>query len=489
MRIATSRQSRRGLLGFLLLCSAVLAAPGAASAFTADPLWNCRASAVYTSVGGNNRVEPVVANGNPSTANNKSADRAQCANEEAGADNLATPLGIGTNVASAQSASAKTVIDPELGSAIDQKVTSTSRVEKLALPLGGTNVVIGVGAANSVATGSCSGGNAVLDGTSSMADLTLGGQVVDLNGLLAGLQQVLAPLGVIADVKFNEKVREGDSLIVRAAHIKILRDAGSAPLVDLIVAESKVTGSSKTCDPNNQIPGLSGKICPTGSNYDAMSGFCVIPAVVGGSSIIVVGRPFQGPSGGTVIGLPEAIKKYGGNHPCLKGPGPKYAVVGTNKSDRITGTNGRDRILGLGGNDSLDGGRDVDCIEGNNGNDTVNGGIGSDKLYGGLGNDTMTGNLGNDYMTGGDGNDKVNGGSGADTMIGGNGRDILNAGYGADKVTAGSGNDIINIAVQGPRASVNCGSGRDKIRLNQNEKRRIKGCEIQYVLADNKIRR
>jgi hypothetical protein len=488
MTSASNPRARQGWVGLLLLCATLLAVPSSASAFTSNPVWNCRASSLYVSLAGNNRVEPLVANGNPSTANNKSADRAQCASEEAGADNLATPLGIPDTVVAAQSASAKTTITPELGRAIDQTVTSTSRVEKLSLPLGGSTVVLGVGVANSTATGTCVGNAAKLSGSSSMADLTLGGVPISLNELLEGLQDALQPLGVVVDVKFNEQLTVNGALIVRAAHIKLLGSNAATPLLDLVLAESKVTADALTCNPDKQIPGFEGKICPDGSGYDAMTGFCVIPAVVGGSGIIVVGRPFQGPSGGTVIGLPEAIKKYG-RHECLLGSGPKYAVVGTNKADRITGTNGRDRILGLGGNDSLDGGRGVDCLEGNNANDTVNGGIGSDRLLGGAGNDTMTGSLGNDWMDGGAGDDKVNGGSGKDMLVGGVGRDIINAGFNADTVRAGSGNDIVNVAVQGPSATVDCGTGRDKIRLNQRERKTIRGCEIQYVLKDNTIRK
>jgi hypothetical protein len=489
VRIAlnASPPMRRGLIGLLLLCGIVLAVPNSASAFTSQPLWNCRASALYASVAGANRVEPIVANGNPSTAGNKSPDRAQCANEEAGTGNLPTPLSIPTTFVSAETATATTTIEPELGSAIDQKVTSTAKVEGLSLPLGGSTVILGLQGVTSTATGVCSAGKPVFTGTGN-TDVTIGGQRIPLNGVLSGLEQILKPLNLIADVKFNEIIRDDNSITVRAAHIKILPVGGGAPLVDLIVAESRVVASADTCNPDKQIPGVPGKLCPTGSKYDATSGFCVIPAVVGGSGQIVVGRPFEGPSGGTVMGVGEAIKKYG-NLLCLRGSGPKYAVVGTNKNDHITGTNGPDRILGLGGQDSLDGGRGNDCVEGNNGNDTVNGGIGNDRVYGGGGSDTMTGDLGKDHMDGGAGNDKVNGGSGADTLIGGVGRDIINAGYGADKVTAGSGNDVVNVAVQGPHATINCGSGRDKIRLNQIEKKHIKSCELTYVLADNKILR
>jgi hypothetical protein len=488
MTTATKPRARQGLVGLLLLCAALLAVPSGASAFTSNPVWNCRASALYLSLAGNNRVEPLVANGNPSTANNTSADRAQCASEEAGADNLATPVGIPDTVLAAQTASAKTTIAPELGRAIDQTVTSTARVEKLALPLGGTTVVLGVGAGNSTATGACVGNVAKLSGSSSMADLTLGGVPISLNELLGGLQQALEPLGVLVDVRFNEQVTVNGALFVRAAHIKLLGSNAATPLLDVVIAESKVTADALTCDPGKQIPGIEGKVCPDGSAYDAMTGFCVIPGVVGGSGTIIVARPFQGPSGGTVIGLGDAIKKYG-NHACLRGPGPKYAVVGTNRTDRITGTNGRDRILGLGGNDSLDGGRGADCLEGNTGSDRMTGGIGSDRMLGDSGSDTMTGNLDNDSMDGGTGNDKVNGGSGRDRLVGGLGNDILSGGYGADTVRAGSGNDVVNVSVQGPSARVDCGTGRDKIRLNQRERKTIKGCEVRYVLKDNTIRR
>lgn len=463
----------------------LLVIPSSSSAFTSTPLWKCRASALWLSLNGANRVEPIVANGNPSTANNKSPDRAQCANEEAGADNLATPVfGLPDTLLSAQTASAKTTIEPELGLAIDQKVNATSRVENLKIPLGGTTIVLGVGAANSTATGSCLNGQPKLDGTSSMADLTLGGQLISLNELLGALQQALQPLGVLVDVKFNEQVRDARSLIQRAAHIKLLGGDRPTPLAEIVIAESKVDTDQFTCDPDKQIPGFDKQICPTGSTFDIMTGFCIITKqVAGATQVIVVGRPFQGPSGGQVIPLDEARRRFG-NKICLQGAGPKYAVVGTKGRDRITGTNGKDRILGLGGADSLDGGRGADCVDGGSGNDRIAGGIGSDRVIGDGGNDTLRGDLDNDIISGGSGNDKISGGAGADRLNGGVGRDILSGNYGADRIDAGRGNDIINIATQGPPASAKCGSGNDIIRLNGKERRRISGCETAYVLKD-----
>lgn len=468
-----------------LLFVGLLLAPASADAFTSSPLWKCRASAVYASVAGNNRVEPLVANGNPSTANNKSPDRAQCSNEEAGADNLATPLGIPESVLSAQSASAKTTIDPEVGLAIDQKVDATAKVENLGLPLGSGSTLIGLTAATSTTTGSCQNGTPQLAGTSQVLGLTLGGTPVSLDALPAALQTLLAPLSALADVKFNEQVREGSSLITRAAHIKILPAAGGAPLVDLVIAETKVDAEQFTCDPDKQIPGFDGKICPDGSIYDVLRGLCVIPATAQ-NQLIIVGLPFQGPAGGTVVPLPIAVQKYGKLF-CLtvKGGGYRaYAVVGTNKRDRITGTNGRDRIIGLGGNDSLDGGRGADCIDGGTGADRVTGGVGSDRIYGRSGGDTLTGNLDNDRIIGGSGNDKLNGGPGKDYLDGGTGNDTIASGYNADRVLGGPGNDAINISQQGPSARANCGTGRDTIRLNNKERKRVFNCEIRYVLKD-----
>jgi hypothetical protein len=251
----------RKFLGLVTVgVTALLVIPSSSSAFTSTPLWKCRASALYASLNGANRVEPIVANGNPSTANNKSPDRAQCASEEAGADSLATPVfGLPETLLSAKSASAKTTIEPELGLAIDQKVNATSRVEKLALPLGGTTVVIGVGAANSTVTGSCVNGVPKLDGTSSMADITLGGQVISLNELLGALQQALEPLGVLVDIKFNEQIRDAKSLIQRAAHIKLLGAGRPTPLLDAVIAESKVDTEQYTCDPTTRSRALTSR--------------------------------------------------------------------------------------------------------------------------------------------------------------------------------------------------------------------------------------
>jgi len=461
----------RKLLTALAATISTLCVVPSAQAFTAVPVWQCRASPTYVSINGGNRVEPIVANGAVNTANGANPDRAQCARAEAGAGNLPTAIGIPLNVITAQTAGAVTDITPELGRAIDQKIAATARVENLQLPLGGETSLLGVQAATSSATGTCVAGSLTpkFDGTSQVATLTVLGVPVPLNGLVGALTTALAPLGPTVDVKVNEKIQTADSLTVRALHVKVLRGNGT-PFIDLVVAESKVGANGPVCDPTKQNDGSGGDdVCPRGSVLVIGNpSLCIIKGSTSGSGLgdIIVGRPFQGPSGGTVIPIDVARRRFG-RSPCLAGSGaPKFAIVGTNKADRITGSNIADRIIGLGGNDKLDGGRGNDCIEGRTGGDNMSGALGNDKLYGSSGKDHLNGGPGTDFLSAGSGNDSIN------------------AAFGRDRAIGGSGIDFINIATAGPAASANCGSGRDKVRINKNERRKVRGCETIYVFND-----
>ena len=459
----------RKLLVALAAVTGALCIVPSAQALTANPVWKCRASPTYASVNGQNRVEPIVANGNINTANGGNPDHAQCVNSETGAGNTATQIGIPQDVIGATTAQAKTEIVPELGKAIAQKPAAGAKVENLQVQIpAGSPSLLGVKAATSSATGTCVSGSKTpkLDGTSQVADLTVLGAPIPLDGLLGALTNALQPLGFLVDIKINEKVATGDSLTVRALHVKVIRGDTGVPVADIVVAESKVGYSGLVCDPDAQGDGKSP--CPPGSEYDPDQNVCIIRASTSGSSLgdIIVGAPFAGPSGGTVVALDVARRLFG-RTPCLGGSGnPKFAIVGTNKADRITGTNVADRIIGLGGNDKLDGGRGNDCIEGRKGGDTMSGGLGNDRIYGSSGKDHLVGGSGTDYLSAGSGNDTIN------------------AGFGADRVFGGSGIDFINVATAGPAATVDCGSGRDKVRVNRNEKRKIKGCEISYVFND-----
>jgi Ca2+-binding RTX toxin-like protein len=459
---------RRTLLTAAVAILGSLALVPTAQALTRTPVWQCRGSAAYASVAGQNRVEPIVANGNINTAGGASPDRAQCVNAETGAGNTATQLGISPEFIGAVTGQGRTAIAPELGRAIDQRIAADGRVEDLTLPLGTGRVVLGIGAANSTATASCRAGTTApqFAGDSRVADITLGGTPIPLDGLVTALSNALAPIGAVVEIKADERIATPTSLTIRALHIKILR--GTTPVVDLVIGEAKVGANGAVCDPAAQNGGSGGPdVCPKGSVLDEGRLLCVIPGTSGSSfGEIVVGRPFQGPSGGTVIPLDIARKRYG-RSPCLGGNGnPKFAIVGTNRGDRITGTNIADRIIGLGGNDRLDGGRGNDCIEGRTGGDNMSGALGNDKVYGASGKDHL------------------NGGPGKDLLSAGSGNDTINAAFGRDRALGGAGRDFINIATAGPAASANCGAGRDKVRINRNERKKIKGCETKYVFND-----
>ncbi|MEA2192682.1 MAG: hypothetical protein QOI73_2803 [Solirubrobacteraceae bacterium] len=463
----------RKLLVALAATVGTLCVVPTAQAFTTLPVWQCRGSATYTSVSGQNRVEPIVANGNINTANGASPDRAQCVNSETGAGNTATQLGIPTNFVGAVTGKASTSIVPELGRAIDQKPSAEGRVENLSLLVAEGAPLLRVGAANATATATCVAGSTVprFSGSSEAVGLDLGGTSLPIDQILTGLSTFLQPLGAIIEIKVNERITTPNSLTVRALHIKVLRGTG-VPLADIVVGEAKVAANpvDAVCDPTKQNDGTGGDdVCPQGSVLViGEPSLCVIKGGTSGSSLgdIIVGRPFQGPSGGKVVPIDVARKKYGLS-PCLsKGGAPKFAIVGTNKSDRITGTNVADRIIGLGGNDRLDGGRGNDCIEGRTGGDNISGALGNDKLYGSTGKDHLNGGPGTDYLSAGDGNDTIN------------------ASFGRDRALGGKGVDFINIATAGPAASADCGPGRDKVRINRNETKKIRNCETSYIFKD-----
>jgi RTX calcium-binding nonapeptide repeat (4 copies) len=473
MNAAARLRRRLWLVGpaFALSIAGMGAAAATAGAYTAAPLWQCRASVAPIVINGTNRVELLLANGNPAPAPGQSLDRPQCVNDDAGPEDLAGALGLPTDFISAKTAVAMTRIDPPLGLAIDQKVASTARVEDLAIQLPpGSGVTLGVNLIESHAAGSCVNGKPSLSGSSQAVGLTLGGKPVSLDDALTQIAEALKPLNQIIEIKLNEQLKDATSLTQRAMHIKLLTP-DKTPLVDVVLGETKSGFNGEVCNPDKQVPGPPNvRPCPSGSTFDAGSGMCIIDrnGVLGyqaNGTDVVVGRPFDGPSGGTVITLDEARKKYP-NSPCVKGAGPAYAIIGTNKADHITGTNKDDRILALGGNDAVDGGRGNDCIDGGSGDDSLSGGLGNDRIYGGTGNDHL------------------NGGSGNDMLDGGAGNDTLNAGFGADRLYGGPGRDYLNIATAGRPAFADCGTGRDKVRANYNERNRTRGCEVRYFLRD-----
>jgi hypothetical protein len=437
----------------------LLGSAGSASAATAQ--WTCGADAVIATVAGNTPIDPIT------------ASRTPCSAQAVGLPQLTDAVALAPAI-NARSAYAITDARPPGARPITQTIGSTAGIEGLSLQTAAGTVVVGVGAAQSAATASCNAGAVVLNGTSQVTGLTINGQTVSADGPLTSITDAISgsPLQALVTVKLNEQIKDADGLIQRAAHIRILSAAGDSPLADVIVAQSGVRSSS-ACDPTadgNVEPKVAGastlpQVCPTGSSLDLPRGLCIITAAnSGGQGVVVVGVPYSGPSGGRVVSLVVARKLY--KSPCLSGPGPKFVTVGTNGRDRITGTNRPDRMLGLGAADSIDGGRATDCIDGGTGSDNLSGAIGNDRVYGTSGNDHL------------------NGGPGTDRLSGGSGNDSINAAFGRDQVFGGAGRDFINIATAGPSARVSCGAGRDKVRVNRNERDRTTGCETRYVFDD-----
>ncbi|WP_354699434.1 hypothetical protein DSM112329_05151 [Paraconexibacter sp. AEG42_29] len=471
---ATRRRTALAATAALLTLGGLAGASGAAAA-TAQ--WTCSAEAVTASVAGMSTLNPLTVAHTP------------CTDQVAGLPNTTNAVGLAPSVG-AKSAYAITSAKPVDAIPAAQSVGAATGVEGLTLNTGAGAVVIGVGAAESEANAICRDGAVVLSGASHVADLTINGRTVSLDGLLGPLTDAISDSGLSAllSIRLNEQVRTATGLTQSAAHIKLLSVPGGPPVAEVFVARSTVSSAS-ACDPaadgngggngggsgggtggggaggSGSGGGSALTVCPAGATLDPSRVVCVITAAAsGGAGEITIGRPFSGPAGGSVTSLVNARKKY--KSPCLDGPGPKFVVLGTAKADRITGRNDADRILGLGGNDSLDGGRGNDCLDGGTGGDGLNGATGNDRIFG---------QTGKDHLNGGPGKDRLDGGAGDDS---------INAGFGADTITGGSGVDFVNVATAGPAARVNCGSGKDVVRLNRNEKRRTTACERRYVLND-----
>jgi Ca2+-binding RTX toxin-like protein len=447
------------LCAVVVLALAVTASP----ALGATAQWTCGSSAAIASVAGKTPVNPITVTKTP------------CAQQDVGAPKLTDAVGLAPGI-NAKTAYAQTDALPPNVRPLDQTAASAAGVEGLSLQGNDGSIVIGVDAARSAAAGSCVNGAPVFGGTSRVTGLTINGRTISADEQLTDLTDAISgsPLNALVWVKLNEQLKTANGIEQNAVHIKVIKDAGSSPLAEIWIAQSKVSSADAcTADATGNTPGTSGSgtttgashVCPPGSILDVQRDVCVIPASQsGGMGEIIVGKPYEGPKGGTVVALNVARKRY--HSPCLHGAGPKYAVVGTNHRDRITGTNRADRILGRGGSDSLDAGRGRDCVDGGTGNDAVAGGIAPDRLYGQKGRDA------------------INGGPGSDKEWGGPGNDSINAAFGRDRVSAGSGNDLVNIATAGPPARVYCGRGFDKVRFNHNERRRTRACEVRHMLHD-----
>jgi hypothetical protein len=456
---------------------------------------------VRAHVTGQERIEPLVANGNPLNAN---PDKANCADDLKQAGNLQFGAAAGT-----LTGLARTEITPDGGPTNGQSIAAESRVENVSLANGG----ITVGLAEASAAASCTG----LPPTAGrVAAVTIGSTTIALDPLAEGLETITAgPLGSLIKVEANKTIVEATATDFattrRALELTVIEGAGALGFSKLILGEAKIDSHNNPCFP---LPPPTLGACPPGSSVDPVSGLCVITQIQPGGppcplpSFEQNGQcvrliPVLGPGfsiGGFIVPLGEIRSALA--RPCRsrRFGSRQFAIVGTNRADRITGTNRADRIFTLAGNDRVSGGRGNDCIDAGRGKDVAEGGGGHDSLLGRSASDILNGGSGRDMVRGGTGNDRQDGGSGADRMFGdqgrdrlsgdlgndriwgGTGKDFINGGNGRVRLFGGKGNDEVNGSTAGPAARINCGPGRDVVRVNQNERRRARSCERLLVI-------
>jgi len=158
----------------------------------------------------------------------------------------------------------------------------------------------------------------------------------------------------------------------------------------------------------------------------------------------------------------------------MKGSLAGDEIFGFGGNDTVMAYQGQDCVDGGAGDDRLNGGDDNDKVIGGSGRDTLDGEDGRDDLFGGSGNDRLDGRYGRDMLAGGAGNDRLYGGPDADKLFGEGGTDRIVGGSGRNTIDSGSGNDSID-ARNGERDRVICGTGRDTVRADRND--RLNGCE------------
>ena len=88
-----------------------------------------------------------------------------------------------------------------------------------------------------------------------------------------------------------------------------------------------------------------------------------------------------------------------------------------------------------------------------------------------------------DRIYGGSSRESIKGGAGNDKIYAGKGNDRITTDFGKDYVDSGPGDDRINSATNGPAARGTCGSGKDQLTVNGNERRSFKKCERMRVVG------
>jgi Ca2+-binding RTX toxin-like protein len=405
---------------FIAVALCGLAYAGSAAAATTSP-FGCRASLARVGLGGSTLAEPLVAN----SANTP------CATETKGVNTVNVPSAanqfINGGPAAVFTFSSTSQSSP--AGPVAPGAASLASVDGVTIPTSSGNIVL-VGPAYAQVSYACVNGKLTSESKTTLNALEINGNRL----ALVPDQGMTIQLGGGAYLAVNEKLQTANSLTARLVDLHI------PGLADVVVGEATVSYTGDPCAGTNGQTPPGTTACPAGSTYDPVMQVCEI--VLSNGQVIVIGPPFTGPYGGTVIALSEAQKLY--KSACLSGPGPQYAVVGTNGPDRIDGTQRPERILGLGGNDRIAGQGGDDCIDGGSGNDLIWGGNGNIRTYGGTGTDRIWDGNGTDVVSGGAGNDRIFIGNGSDRVHGNAGNDRISVGRGNDHVYGDSGNNTLS---------------------------------------------
>jgi Ca2+-binding RTX toxin-like protein len=445
--------------GFLVLAPAALAAPNGGADPSAGNPFGCRASGLRVDLGGATPVEPEVAN----------ANTYPCHDVSQGVGSVSVPNG-STNVTGGP-VGAFTYVAGSANGAFSYGAAAVASVQGIVLPTSDGLVSI-VGPVEAAAGYECVDGQVSGYGQSTLDVIYVNGKKTFLPAPGAEQKIPLGSNGAYIDV--NEKLTTPNSITERVLDVHLSNGT------DIVVGEALVTqtGAHPCAGVSGTPPVL--EICPPGSTLDVPIQECVI-YLNGGKTIIYVSRPFQGPTGGTVMALSVARKRY--HSPCLSGPGPKYALIATKRGGRVQGTPRSDRILALGAYERVAGLGGNDCIDGKGGHQKLFDGNGNDRVYASAGFNRIAVGNGNDYLNGRNGSDWITAGNGRDTIYGGRGNSRIDIGIGRDQVYGGPGRNRIWAA--GDYARVRCGSGRHNTAFVRPKARAFAaahGCQKVHLL-------
>jgi Ca2+-binding RTX toxin-like protein len=420
------------LASLLVLAPGAFAATGTPSPSAGNP-FGCRASGARVELGGATVAEPIVAN----------APTYPCYTASQGVATVSIPTGNSNSILGGPVGAFTDVAGSSDGS-VAYGAAAVASVKGVTIPTG-SGVVTVVGPAEADAGYECENGSVVGFGQSTL-------NVIYVNGKKTTLPTPGKPttitLGGGAYIALNEKIQSASSITERVVDIHLA--SGS----EIVVGEAQVTqnGTNPCAGVTGAPPSL--EICPPGSTLNVVAQACEI-ILNGGKTVIYVSRPFKGPSGGTVVALSVARKRY--HSPCLYGPGPKYALVATKRGGHVEGTLYSDRILALGAFERVAGLGGNDCIDGKGGNQKLFDGNGKDRVWASGGFNRIGVGNGNDQVNGRNGRDWITAGNGNDTVRGGRGNSRIDVGIGHDHVYGGPGRNRIWAA--GDNARVSCGSG------------------------------